>query len=261
MTADVDAALRADQLPEPRADFANLGFRELGFLGDNPIPGGPIWVHEVLMSPNGEALLTLAFSPPDPLRYRPRAIPTLTLQTALADGSLIVTTSCPEYLRFLHHPRAGSYLEGLPGAVPEELWQSHEQRVEAFSQVRNSPVLRHDSMALRITIADRCHAISVFVARWVVLSVVFVLIGSTGSYIGLMHRLNVLFQPWFGVAIAFLGSALLGIVAMWTLRNQVVRGWLGGEWLARQFPCPRRMPFECRPSSERHHADQCVPQA
>jgi hypothetical protein len=250
VTADEEARACVDQLPEPRAAFANLGFRQLGFLGDNPIPGGAVWVHEVLMSPNGEALLTLAFCPPDPLRFRPRAIPTLTLHTALADGSLVVTTSCPEYLRFLHHPRAGSCLEGLPGAVPEDLWHRHEQRVEAFSQVRNSPVLRHDSMALRIKVADRCDAISVFAARWVVLSVALVWLSLGSSAIGLMNRFNVLFQPWFGMHLALIASSLVAMAAMlWTLRNQVVRGWLGGEWLARQFPWPKPRPFEHRASS------------
>jgi len=242
-TPDDDARARADQLPETRATFASLGFLQVGFIGDNPIPGGEVWVHEVLKSGSGLAFLTLALSPPDPLSFRPRTLPASTLHSALADGSLIVTTTCPQYLRFLHHPRAGCFLEGMPGAAPEELWKCHEQRVEEISGARNSGILRHDSMGLRILIADRCCGISVFVARCVVLSVAFVLITSMCAYLGLMHRLNVFLQPWFGITLAFLGSSLLAIMSLWMLRKQVARSWLRGEWLARQVPWPGRKPF------------------
>jgi hypothetical protein len=244
VTFDEDAPRHADQLPEPRAAFLTLGFRQVGLLGDNPIPGEAVWVHEVFTAANEEAFLTLGFSPPDPLVFRPRSIPTSTLHTALQNGSLIVTTTCPEYLRFLNHPKAGSYLEGCGVAAPSELWQLHGQRVDTISRERNSPALRHDSMRLRIQIADRCVLISYFVARWVVLSVALVLLGSGISLVGMMHRLGVQFQAWFGIPLALLGSTALGIGAMWTARNQVVRGWLGGEWLARQLPWPGKKPFD-----------------
>jgi hypothetical protein len=244
VTSNVEARLRADQVPEVRAGFVALGFRQIGFLGDNPIPGECVWVHEVLTDPKSEAFLTLTISPRDPLTFKPRIIPTSTLQTALADGSLVVTTTCPEYLRFLNHPKAGSYLEGLTETVPpDELWANHCQRVAEISQERGSPPLRHETMKLRIEIAERCTAISAFVARWVVLSVALILAGFISSLVGMMHRFGIQIQAWFGIPHALFIAAILAMAATWTLRSQLVRGWLGGEWLARQFPRPRPTPF------------------
>src|SRR5438045_2032735 len=106
-----DAWALADQTPELRAGFEKLGFRHLGLIGHN-LGEGTLWVYEVLVSPKRDAFLTLVLHPDHPLKTKPRILPSATLQTALSDGSVINTTTCPMQYRLLNHPKAGSYLDG-----------------------------------------------------------------------------------------------------------------------------------------------------
>jgi hypothetical protein len=165
MTGSPGAEEAADYVPELRAGFEELGFRRVGFLGEYEMPGKPtLWVYEVLSSANGDAFLSLYDATVGPLRNQPRTVRTATLETALEDGSIIITTTHDKHLWSLDHPRAGMYLEGWSEASPEELWYQHQQRVESLVRKRDSSVLRHDSMPLRLWIAGRCIQIGSHVA-------------------------------------------------------------------------------------------------
>lgn len=243
VTEDVEACQAAHPVPEWRPGFAKLGFRHIGFLGEYESPGGPFWVHEVLASANGAAFLTLLLAPDHPLRSRPRTIPTAVLESALEDGSIIITTTYREHLWRLHHPKAGVYLEGWSEASAEELWRRHQQRVEDLVLERNSPVLRHDSMPLRLWIAERCNRVGTHVA---VVGLVLGVAAFTPAFISLVRLKDWLdawargwagaFWPlfWFGSVLALVGAGI------WIVQVRVVSAWRAGQWLARQFPWPRR---------------------
>src|SRR5438034_2997574 len=77
-------------------------------------PGATLFPYTTLFrstSPDEDAFLTLALAPADFLKTEPRTIPIAILQTALTDGSVIVTTNSPGQLRLLNHPKAGSRSE------------------------------------------------------------------------------------------------------------------------------------------------------
>jgi hypothetical protein len=92
VTNDRAARRSADHLPELRAAFEELGFRQGGFLGEFN-PPGDLWVYEVLSSPQADAFLTLALAPRGPLITKTRTIPTALLETAMEDGSIVITTT------------------------------------------------------------------------------------------------------------------------------------------------------------------------
>jgi hypothetical protein len=249
VTNDPAARARVDQLPESRVRLEKLGFRPLGFLGDELIPGQTPWVHEVLASPQGDAFVTLALSPPHPLQTRPRTIPTLVLHTVLEDGSIIITTTFPEYLRFLDHPKAGSYLDGSTDISPEEIWQWHKERALEIAGARESSPLRHDSMRLRIWIGDRCYRVSSFVARVVVVSVEVVTVAFIVAFSEVMRSFRVQLAAWFGAAFWqtlfwLVGVLLIAAAGLFVLWSRVKAAWRVGQWLARLRAWPRRRPYD-----------------
>jgi hypothetical protein len=249
VTNDPQARGRVDQLPESRVRLEKLGFRPLGYLGDELIPGQTPWVHEVLTSPEGDAFATLALSPPHPLQTRPRTIPTVVLHTVLEDGSIIITTTFPKYLRFLDHPKAGSYLDGSTDVSPEEIWQWHKERVAEIAGVRECSPLRHDSMRLRIWIGERCYLVSSFVTRMVVVSVEVVTVAFIIAFSQIMDAFHLQLVRWFGAAFwrtfYWLIGVLLIVAAGWfVLWSRVQAAWRVGQWLARLRAWPRRRPYE-----------------
>ena len=248
MTDAPGAEQAADQVPEMRAGFEKLGFRHVGFLGEYEMPGKPtLWVYEVLSSANGDAFLTLYRAPDGPLRNKPRIVRTATLQTALKDGSIIITTSHDKHLWSLDHPRAGVYLDGWRGALPEELWHQHQQRIETLVQKRVSSVLRHDSMLLRLWIAGRCIQVGSHVAFVALLMGFAAFVAVLITLVRLKDWLQAAVGAWFGPFWQlFWFAGLLAILAagVWLVRNRVMQGWLGGQWLARQFPWPRRQHYD-----------------
>jgi hypothetical protein len=248
VTDDRDARAHVDHIPESRACLEQLGFRPVGFLGDELIPG-QTWVHEVLASPQGDAFVTLALSPPHPLTTKPRIIATLVLHTVLEDGSIIITTTCPEYARFLDHAKVGSYLEGCSGASAKEIWQRHKERVAEIAGARESSPLRHDSMRLRIWIGERCYQVSSFVARVVVSSVIVVTAAFMIGFSEFMHLFRLQIAVWFGAAFWqslgwAIGILLIGTAGLWILRSRVEAAWRVGQWLARLRAWPRRQPYD-----------------
>jgi hypothetical protein len=249
VTEDSEACRAVDNVPELRTGFHKLGFRRVGFLAEYRLPGKDPWIQEVLTSADGAAFLTLALLPDHPLRSEPRTIPTATLESALEDGSLLITTTYPEYLWRLNHPKAGLYLEGWSEAAPEELWRRHQQRVEDLALERDSPALRHVSMPLRLWIAQRCNEIGSYVA------VVALLVGVVAfgwvfiSLVRLKDWLDAQARLWFGAfwpVFWLVGLLALVGVGVWLVRSRVVRAWLAGQWLARRFPWPRRRRYDPR---------------
>src|SRR5215471_15102126 len=120
MTDAPGAEQAADNVPELRAGFEELGFRRVGFLGEYEMPGKPtLWTYEVLSSASADAFSTLYRAPVGPWRDKRRIVQTATLHTALEDGSIIITTTHDKHLWSLDHPRAGVYLEGWSEASPE----------------------------------------------------------------------------------------------------------------------------------------------
>jgi hypothetical protein len=249
MTDVPGAEQAADNVPELRAGFEELGFRRVGFLGEYEMPGKPtLWVYEVLSSANGDAFLTLYRAPDGPLRNKPRIVRTATLETALEDGSIIITTTHDKHLWSLDHPRAGVYLEGWSEVSPEELWYRHQQRVEDLARKRDRSVLRHDSMPLRLWIAGRCIQIGSHVAFVALLMGLAAFVAVLITLVQLKDWLQAGVGAWFGQfwqLFWFAGLLVILAVGVWLVRNRVVLGWLGGQWLARQFPWPRRQRYHC----------------
>jgi len=248
MTDSPGAEQAADYVPELRAGFEELGFRRVGFLGEYEMPGKPtLWVYEVLSSANGDAFLSLYDATVGPLRNQPRTVRTATLETALEDGSIIITTTHDKHLWSLDHPRAGFNLEGWSDASPEELWHRHEGRVEDLVRKLDSLVLRHDSMALRLWIAGRCIQVGTHVAFVALLMGFTAFVAVLITLVRLKDWLQAGVGAWFGPFWPlFWFAGLLAILAAgaWLVRNRVVQGWLGGQWLARQFPWPRRQRYD-----------------
>jgi hypothetical protein len=247
VTEDAAACRAADHVPELRRGFENLGFGRVGFLGEYQLPGGALWVHEVLSSADGAAFVTVALAPDHPLRSAPRTIPTATLESALEDGSIVITTTYGEYLWRLHHPKAGLYLEGWSEATLEELWRRHQQRVEELVLERNSSVLRHASMPLRLWIAERCNEVGNHVAVVALLLGVLAFMGTFISLMRLKDWLDAWARGWFGAfwpLFWFAGILAIAGAGVWLVRSRAVRAWLAGQWLARQFPWPRRRRFD-----------------
>lgn len=245
VTHDEDAVARADLVPELRAGFEALGFRPLGFLGDRPYEGR-LWVHEVLTSPEQDAFVTLALSPPSIVQLEPRTLPTAILQTALENGSIVVTTNCPGQFRLLNHPRAGSYLEGWTHATPAELWERHRQRVDEIFIDQATSLLPHETMDLRLRIAERCTAVALFVGVCGLLSWAVAFVGLGALWFQVMRWLHELFGGaglWGPIVFSI---ATLPIMAAfgWLAYNRMIISWAAGERLARLFPWPRRRPLD-----------------
>src|SRR5579872_7522131 len=235
VTDDAETCRAADSLPDWRTRFAALGFHHIGYLGEYRIPGGALWVHEVLSSANGDAYLTLALLPDHPLRSDPRTTPTATLESALEDGSILITTTYPEYLWRLDHPKAGVYLEGWSEATPEELWQHHRQHVEQRALERDSSVLPHVSMALRLWIAERCNEVGDHVAVMALMAGVAAFLWIFLSLVRLMDWLDAWVRVRFGALrplFYFLGLAAIAAAGVGLVRSRVMRAWLAGQWFA-----------------------------
>jgi hypothetical protein len=247
LTENAQACRAADHVPELRTRFDFLGFRHVGFLGEYRVPGGALWVYEVLSSASASAFLTLAMAPDHPLRSAPRSRPSATLESALEDGSIVITTTYPEPLWRLDHPKAGVYLEGWGEAAPEELWRRHQQRVEEFGRKRDSAVLRHVSMPLRVWIAERCNEVGNHVAVVALLMGAVAFVPVLVSLVRLEEWLNCLAPVWFGAfrPLAWsVGTLAVVFAGAWLVRRQVVQGWRLGQWLARRFPWPRRRQYD-----------------
>jgi hypothetical protein len=201
----------------------------------------------VLTSPKADAFLTLTLSPEHPLQREPRTIPTAILESGLEDGSVILTTNYPEHLWRLNHPKAGLYLAGWAEAAPEELWRRHRQRVEDLALERDSPVLPHVSMHLRLKIAERCNEVGNHVAVIALLfGVVTFIVGVVIPFVRLQDWLDAQGRAWFGAFWPLFRLVSLGAVFMagwWVARSRVARGWLAGQWFARLFSWPRRRPY------------------
>src|SRR5262245_26582818 len=247
ITEDWAVRWDADCVPELRIGFEKLAFRSIGFLGEYQVPGGSLWVHEVLASPKADAFLTLTLSPEHPLKREPRTIPTAILESGLEDGAIIITTNSPEHLWRLNHPKAGVYLEGWSEANPEELWRHHQQRVEDLALERDSAILRHVSMRLRLWIAERCNEVGNHVAVLALLfGVVAFVVGILIPFVRLVDWLDARFRGWLGVfwpLFWFVAIFAIVVLGWWIARSRVVRGWLVGQWFARRFPWPGRRPY------------------
>src|SRR5437899_1054061 len=221
VTYDDDAVARADQVPELRSHFEKLGFRSLGFMAHRPFEH-IFWVHEVLTSSEEDAFVTLALSPSNILKTEPRTVPIAILQTALANGSVIVTTNCPAQLRLLNHPKAGSFLEGRSAASAEELWDRHRERVAEIRFDEATSLLPHDTMDLRLRIAERCTAVAHFVVAFALLSAFFAFVGMGILWLEAMSWFN---SQVLGGAVAWafvfftLGNLPLMVAFMWLVRN------------------------------------------
>lgn len=248
VTEDSEACQTADRVSELRRDFERLGFRRVGFLGEYQTPGGILWVHEVLSSTNGDAFLTLTLVSDQPLTRRgPRTIPTAILQSALEDGSILITTTCREHRWRLNHPKAGLYLEDWVEATPEELWHRHQQRIGEVIAERNSLVLPHVSMSLCLWIQERCRKIGNYVALVAVCVCFIIAMEGWLLFWQLEHWLNAgILVPFgvFGLPLWLVSFFAMAAVVMWLIRNEVVRGWRVGQWFARQFPWPRRRRYD-----------------
>ena len=247
ITEDWAVRWGADCVPELRIGFENLAFRSIGFLGEYQVPGGSLWVNEVLASPKADAFLTLTLSPTHPLKRESRTIPTAILESGLEDGSIIITTNSPEHLWRLNHPKAGLYLDGWSEANPEELWRHHQQRVEDLARERASAILRHVSMRLRLWIAERCNEVGNHVAVLALLfGVVAFVVGILIPFVRLVDWLDAPFRGWFGVfwpLFWFVAIFAIVVLGWWLARSRVVTGWLVGQWFARRFPWPGRRPY------------------
>jgi hypothetical protein len=247
VTEDSEACQVADNLPEWRTGFENLGFRRVGFLAEYQLPGGAFWVHEVQSSPKGDAFLTLALLPDHPLRNGPRSIPSAILESGLEDGSIIITTTNPKHLWRLNHPKAGFYLEGRSEATPEELWRRHQQRVKNLVLGRDSSVLRHVSMPLRLWIAQRSNEVGNYIAVVAFLLGFVTFVWMLISICSLKGWLDAWARVWFGVfwpLFWLVGFFAIVLVGGWIVRSRVVRAWLAGQWFARQFPWPKRRRYD-----------------
>jgi hypothetical protein len=247
VTEDPEACRTADHVPELRTSFETLGFRRVGFLGEYQLPGGAVWVHEVLSSANGDAFLTLALIPDHPLRSEPRTIPSAILGSGLEDGSIIITTTSREHLWRLDHPKAGVYLEGWSEATPEELWRRHQQRVEELGLERGSLVLRHVSMPLRLWLAKRCNEVGNHVAVVALMLGMVALVGTFISFMQLKDWLDAWGRVWFGAVwplFSLAGILAIGVTGVWLVRLRAVQAWLVGQWFARLFPWPRRRRYD-----------------
>jgi hypothetical protein len=212
-------------------------------------------VYEVLSNASGAAFLTLALAPDHPLRWEPRTLPAATLESGLEDGSIIVTTTSPEHLWRLDHPKAGVYLQGWSEATPEELWQRHRQRVEELALERDSSVLRHVAMPLRLWIAGRCNEVGNCVALVALSMGVAAFVGVLIPLVRLKDRLDGWGRVWFGgfwPLVWFVGTLAIAVAGLWMVRLRVVRGWVAGQWVARRFPWPRRRRYDAT-----NEADAC----
>jgi hypothetical protein len=260
VTEDPEACRAADDLPELRTRFENLGFRRVGFLGEYWLPGEAPCVHEVLSSADGGAFLTLALAPDHPLRSDPRTLPTAILESSLEDGSIIITTTYPEHLWRLDHPKAGVYLEGWREAAPEELWGRHQQRVEDLALERDSSVLLHVSMPFRLWIAQRCNEVGNYVALVALLMGVVAFVGVLIPLVQLKDWLDAWARVWFGAfwpLVWFVSTLALVVAGMWMVRLRVVRGWLVGQWLARRLPWPRRRRYDAMKEADGCRTSSC----
>jgi hypothetical protein len=248
LSGDEEAWALADQMPELRAGFEKLGFRHLGLLGHH-LGEGLLWVFEVLVSPKEDAFLTLVLHPDHPLKTKPRIVPSAILHTALSDGTIVSTTTNPMQYRLLNHPKAGSYLDGWDEATPGELWDRHRQRVAEAAAERIGPILPHDAMPLRIHIAQRLWTVGLVMFIVPVLLGLVTLVGLVVLCMQVVEWFRVLAVARGGIwlPIIFYTGGLLAFFGMHTLGWSRLRySWLGGEWLARQFPWPRPQPFEQR---------------
>jgi hypothetical protein len=246
LSGDEEAWALADQMPELRAGYEELGFRHVGLLGHN-LGEGMLWVHEVLVSPRQDAFLTLVLHPDHPLKTKPRNVPSAILQTALSDGTVISTTTNTMQYRLLNHPKAGSYLDGGEGATPVELWDRHRQRVDEAAAERTGPILLHDAMPLRIQIAQRLWTVGLTMFIVPLLLGLVTAVGLVALCIQVVEwfRLLAVARGGIWLPIIFYGGGLIAFVGMRTFGwTRLQHSWLGGEWLARQFPWPRPRPFE-----------------
>jgi hypothetical protein len=162
----------------------------------------------------------------------------------------------------LDHPKAGVHLEGLPDATPVDLWRQHQERVAELSGERFSPVLRHDSMSLRIWIAERCREIGNFVALAGLFIGFLAFVGVLASILQFMEWFNAQARAWFGPWFPLfwlVGIFLMCGAAMWLGRRRVLGGWLGGHWLARQLAWPRRRRYETARIDIGHGPDISLP--
>ena len=138
-------------------------------------------------------------------------------------------------------------MEGWSEASAEELWDRHRERVAEIRVDEATSLLPHDTMDLRLRIAERCTAVAHFVVAFALLSAFFAFVGMGILWLEAMSWFN---RQVLGGAVAWafvfftLGSLPLMVAFMWLVRNRLVTSWAGGEWLARQFPWPRCRPLD-----------------
>lgn len=248
VTGDSKSCQAADRVPELRSGYEKLGFRRVGFLGEYQTPGGTLSVHEVLSSANDSTFLTLTLAPDYPLiKSEPRTFPNAVLESALEDGSIIITTTYRERLWRLNHPKAGLFLESSSEATPEELWSLHQRRVEEVVARRGSSLLRHNSMSLRLWIEERCNEVGNYVALFALCVGLAAFVEGMALLIRLGDWLNAWGRAWLGAFFLpfwFVVLISIAVAVLWLIRSEVVRGWRVGQWFARQFPWPRRRRYD-----------------